>query len=119
MSLNQVLEDHKKTLCCVQQDAADPCWLFGFGHQRPKQAFLDLKAKFSKYSVLAYPDPNLPFIAEVDALDTALGTVLAQKQSPEGLLHPCAFYFRQLMATEYNYAIWEQELRANKVAFEM
>ncbi len=53
-------------------------------------AFLELKHCFTSAPVLSIPDPELPFIVEVDASDVGIGAVLSQRGKNDRL-HPCAF----------------------------
>ena len=46
-----------------------------------QQAFDTLKQTLISPPILAYPDFSLPFELQVDASDTAIGIVLAQKQN--------------------------------------
>lgn len=43
-----------------------------------EKAFQDLKVRFTAAPILTLPDPSLPFVVEVDALDVAVGAVLSQ-----------------------------------------
>uniref|UniRef100_A0A803SMA6 Gypsy retrotransposon integrase-like protein 1 n=1 Tax=Anolis carolinensis TaxID=28377 RepID=A0A803SMA6_ANOCA len=81
-------------------------------------AFLQLKSSFQSDNILTHPDVDKPFVVEADASSYALGAVLSQKDS-SGTLRPCGFYSRQLTPFEQNYTIWEKELLAIKVAFEV
>uniref|UniRef100_A0A670IHI8 Gypsy retrotransposon integrase-like protein 1 n=1 Tax=Podarcis muralis TaxID=64176 RepID=A0A670IHI8_PODMU len=84
-----------------------------------EEAFQGLKACFQRAPILQHPDPSRPFVVETDASSTALGAVLSQQIGPEAPLLPCAFYSRQLLPAERNYIVWERELLAIKVAFEV
>ena len=78
----------------------------------PHTATFDaLKTRFTTAPILQLPDPTQPFIVETDASDFAIGGVLSQR-SPINLLHPVAFYSRQLTAAEQNYEIYDRELLA-------
>ncbi|KAL0186573.1 hypothetical protein M9458_018243, partial [Cirrhinus mrigala] len=59
-------------------------------------AFTNLKNSFTTASILKHPDPNLPFVVEVDASDS-IGAVLSQRPKAaveewrhwlEGAIHP-------------------------------
>ncbi|KAK3560218.1 hypothetical protein QTP86_000765 [Hemibagrus guttatus] len=82
------------------------------------QAFDTLKTTFTTAPLLAHPDPELPFIVEVDASTTGLGVVLSQQQGSPRTLHPCAFFSKKLSPAEVNYDIGNQELLAIKLALE-
>ncbi|KAK3554732.1 hypothetical protein QTP70_033146 [Hemibagrus guttatus] len=82
------------------------------------QAFNTLKTAFITAPLLAHPDPELPFIIEVDASTTGVGAVLSQQQGSPQTLHPCAYFSRKLSPAEVNYDIGNQELLAIKLALE-
>ncbi|KAI2645110.1 Transposon Tf2-9 polyprotein [Labeo rohita] len=44
------------------------------------QAFNDLRQRFSTAPILHHPDPERPFVLEVDASSTGVGAVLSQRQ---------------------------------------
>lgn len=56
------------------------------------QAFDYLKIAFFSAPVLAHPDPNQPFILEVNASDVAIGVLLSQKMESQKEMHLCAFF---------------------------
>lgn len=66
--------------------------------------------------ILRHPDPQVPFVVEVDASTTGVGAVLSQYHSEPSRLHPCAYYFRKLTLAEQNYDIGNRELLAIKLA---
>ncbi len=80
-------------------------------------AFLELKRCFTSAPVLSIPDPELPFIVEVDASDVGIGAVLSQRGRNDRL-HPCAFLSHRLSSTERNYHVGDRELLAVKLALE-
>lgn len=82
------------------------------------QAFNQLKQRFTTAPILHHPDPELPFVVEVDASNTGLGAALSQRQGSPPKLHPCAFYSRKLNAAERNYDVGDRELLAMVAAFE-
>lgn len=82
------------------------------------QAFNILKVKFTTAPILKHPDPNLPFIVEVDASDSGIGAVLSQRHGQPGKLYPCAFFSRKLTAAEQNYDVGNKELLSMKAAIE-
>lgn len=43
----------------------------------PKEAFKELKRHFTTVPMLTLPDPNKPFVVEVDASDVGVGTILS------------------------------------------
>ncbi len=63
------------------------------------------------------PDPDKPFIVEVDASDVGIGAVLSQR-GEDNELHPCAFLSHRLTPTERNYHVGDRELLAVKLALE-
>ncbi|KAK3539568.1 hypothetical protein QTP70_010276 [Hemibagrus guttatus] len=81
-------------------------------------AFQTLKRSFTTAPLLVHPDPELPFIVEVDASTTGVGAVLSQQQGNPRKLHPCAFFSRKLNPAEVNYDIGNRELLAVKLALE-
>ncbi|KAL0160101.1 hypothetical protein M9458_043826, partial [Cirrhinus mrigala] len=83
-----------------------------------REAFQRLKQAFTSASVLQHPDPNKPFVIEVDAADTGVGAVLSQWSGEPLALHPCAYYSKKLTPAEQNYGIGDRELLAIKQALE-
>ena len=83
-----------------------------------QDSFETLKIAISSVPVLIHVNPNEPFWVSTDASDFALSCVLLQKGTDEEL-HPAAYYSRNLTAPERNYCIYEKELLAIKVAFDV
>ncbi|KAK3505934.1 hypothetical protein QTP70_019263 [Hemibagrus guttatus] len=83
-----------------------------------RAAFQQLKESFTSAPILRHPDPDLPFVVEVDASSSGLGAVLSQRHGEPGKLHPCAYYSRKLTAAECNYDVGNRELLAIKAALE-
>ncbi|KAK3525812.1 hypothetical protein QTP70_010321 [Hemibagrus guttatus] len=81
-------------------------------------ASLQLKDCFTMAPILRHPDPDLPFVVEVDASSSGIGAVLSQRHGEPGKLHPCAFYSRKLTAAEANYDAGNRELLSMKAALE-
>ncbi|KAK3520772.1 hypothetical protein QTP70_032340 [Hemibagrus guttatus] len=82
------------------------------------QAFDTLKKSFTIAPLLVHPDPELPFVVEVNASTTGVGAVLSQQQGNPRKLHPCAFFSRKLNPAEVNYDIGNRELLTVKLALE-
>jgi len=59
---------------------------------------------------LAYPDPTLEYILDMDASDQNVGAVLSQVQ--EGREVVVAYYSKSLVPTEQNYCTTRKELLA-------
>ncbi|RVX11437.1 Transposon Tf2-8 polyprotein [Vitis vinifera] len=68
------------------------------------QAFEGLKEAISTEPVFQFPDLDLPFEVQIDALDRALGGALVQ----EG--HPMAFESSKLNSVEQKYSTHEKEM---------
>lgn len=81
-------------------------------------AFNTLKLAFTTAPLLVHPDPDKPFVVEVDASTTGVGAALSQQQGNPSRLHPCAFFSRKLNPAEVNYDIGNRELLAVKLALE-
>ncbi|KAK3508085.1 hypothetical protein QTP70_013157 [Hemibagrus guttatus] len=81
-----------------------------------EEAFNTLKKAFTTAPLLIHPDPDKPFIVEVDAFTTRVGAVLSQQQGNPSCLHPCAFFSHKLNPAERNYDIGNRELLAVKLA---
>lgn len=64
--------------------------------------------------MLHYPNPELPFIVEVDASDSGVGIDPAVHQR----LHLCTFFFRRLSLTEAKYDVVNRELLAVVLALQ-
>ncbi|KAL0149815.1 hypothetical protein M9458_054863 [Cirrhinus mrigala] len=73
---------------------------------------------FTSAPLLVHPDPEKPFIVEVDVSTSGLGAVLSQQQGTPPRLHPCAFFSKKLSSAEQNYDIRNRELFAIKLALE-
>ncbi|KAK3554936.1 hypothetical protein QTP86_001566 [Hemibagrus guttatus] len=83
-----------------------------------RTAFLQLKDRFTTAPILRHPDPELPFVVEVDASCSGIGAVLSRQHGEPRKLHPCAFHSRKLTAAERNYDVSNRELLAIKAALE-
>ncbi|KAK3570971.1 hypothetical protein QTP86_031258 [Hemibagrus guttatus] len=83
-----------------------------------EEAFNTLKRAFTTAPLLIHPDPDKPFVVEVDASTTEVGAVLSQQQGNPSRLHPCAFFSYKLNPAERNYDIGNRELLAIKLALE-
>ncbi|XP_075451032.1 uncharacterized protein LOC142492246 [Ascaphus truei] len=79
-----------------------------------EQAFLKLKRCLTEAPVLAYADPEQPYVLHVDASHNGLGAVLHQKH-PEGL-RPVAYISRSLTPSEQRYPVHKLEFLALKWA---
>lgn len=55
--------------------------------------------------ILKHPDPNRPFVVEVDASDTGVGAMLSQDFGQKPKMHPVAFFSRKLSKTKINYDV--------------
>ncbi|KAL0177558.1 hypothetical protein M9458_026452, partial [Cirrhinus mrigala] len=82
------------------------------------QAFQDLRQRFTTAPILRHPDPQVPFVVEVDASSTGVGAVLSQRQGQPSKTFPCAFYSHKLSPAERNYDVGNRELLAIKLALE-
>ncbi len=80
------------------------------------EAFEKLRTSFTQAPILVHPDPERPFIVEVDFSTTGVGAILSQQQGNPSRLHPCAFFSRKLSLAERNYDIGNRELLAIKLA---
>ncbi|KAK3533208.1 hypothetical protein QTP70_013610 [Hemibagrus guttatus] len=83
-----------------------------------RAAFQRLKDCFTTAPILCHPDPDRPFVVEVDASSSGLGAVLSQRHGDPGRVHPCAFYSRKLTTAEVNYDVGNRELLAIKAALD-
>ncbi|KAI2644730.1 Transposon Tf2-6 polyprotein [Labeo rohita] len=82
------------------------------------RAFQDLRQRFTTAPILHHPDPQQPFIVEVDASSTGVGAMLLQSQGQPSKTYPCAFYSHKLSPAEKNYDVGNRELLAIKLALE-
>ncbi|KAI5615365.1 hypothetical protein C0J50_10790 [Silurus asotus] len=83
-----------------------------------QRAFEELRKRFCAAPLLRHPDPQLPFIVEVDASSTGVGATLSQQAGTPPRLHPCAYFSKKLSPAEQNYDIGNRELLAIKLALE-
>ncbi|KAI2645473.1 Transposon Tf2-11 polyprotein [Labeo rohita] len=86
-------------------------------HPEAIQAFKTLCHLFTTAPVLTHPNPDKPFVVEVDASDVGVGAVLSQR-GPDGKLHPCSFFSRKFNPTQQRYGVGDRELLAIKWALE-
>ena len=70
-------------------------------------AFEEIKARLCDAPVLIAPNPEKPYIIEVDSSDFAVGGVLLQ-EGDDGRLHPLAYESKKLSAAERNYPAQER-----------
>ncbi|KAL0195693.1 hypothetical protein M9458_009265, partial [Cirrhinus mrigala] len=82
------------------------------------QAFTDLRQRFTTAPILHHPDPNKPFLVEVDASSSGVGAVLSQRQGQPPKTYPCAYFSHKLTSAERNYDVGNRELLAIKLALE-
>ncbi len=86
--------------------------------EEAEKALCKLKDRFTSAPVLTIPDPELPFIVEVDASEVGVGAILSQRVIKDNKVHPCAFFSHKLSPAERNYDIGNRELLAVKLALE-
>ncbi len=79
-------------------------------------AFEELKTRLTGAEVMAYPQPDFPFILDTDASEHSIGAVLSQVQ--DGREHVIAYGSRTLSPAERNYCVTDRELLAVKVFIE-
>ncbi|KAK3526101.1 hypothetical protein QTP70_015426, partial [Hemibagrus guttatus] len=83
-----------------------------------RAALQRLKDCFATAPILCHPDPDRPFVVEVDVSSSGLGAVLSQRHGDPGKVHPCTFYSQKLTTGEVNYDVGNRELLAIKAALE-
>ncbi len=88
------------------------------GPQQPRRPSRSWRKLSHQAPILVHPDPERPFIVEVDASTTGVGAILSQQQGNPVKLHPCAFFSRKLSPAERNYDIGKRGLLAIKLALE-
>ncbi|KAL0170112.1 hypothetical protein M9458_034708, partial [Cirrhinus mrigala] len=81
-------------------------------------AFERLKKAFTSAPILVHPDPQRPFVVEVDASTTGVGAILSQQQGDPPQLKPCAYFSKKFNPAEKNYDIGNRELLGIKLALE-
>ena len=86
-----------------------------FGSDECGRSIEELKQRFTSAPILRHYDPELPCIVEYDALDIAIGAILAREF--EHRVQPVAFHSRKMNKHEINYEIHEKELLAITAAF--
>ncbi|KAI2661109.1 Transposon Tf2-6 polyprotein [Labeo rohita] len=74
--------------------------------------------KLTTAPILHHPDPDKPFIVEVDASSTGIGAVLSQRQGEPAKMFPCAYFSHKLSPAERNYDVGNRELLVIKLALE-
>ncbi|KAL0173798.1 hypothetical protein M9458_029766, partial [Cirrhinus mrigala] len=79
--------------------------------QSALQAFDELRRRFTTAPVLHHPDPDSPFVVEVDASSTG-------RQGEPAKMFLCAFFSHKLSPAEKNYDVGNRELLAIKLALE-
>ena len=80
-------------------------------------AFRELKSRVLEAPILCHFDREKQCYLETDSSDTVNGGVLSQKQD-DGLLHPIAFFSKNMSPAECNYEIYDKELLAIIRCFE-
>jgi len=75
-----------------------------------QRVFECLKGRLTEAPILAYPDPDLEYILDMDASDQNVGAVLLQVQ--EGREVVVAYYSKSLSPAERNYCTTRKELLA-------
>ncbi len=75
---------HQELLCNNSPSAriVEKVGPFQVGREQ-EDAFIKLKEALCKAPVLAYPNPNLPYILDMDASNLAIDAVLSQVQDGE------------------------------------
>ena len=79
--------------------------------ERHKEAFRELKERFTKEPVLAALDLDKKMRMEVDASDYVTGEVLSM-ECEDGKWRPVAYLSKSLNETERNYKIHDKEMLA-------
>ncbi|KAK3521406.1 hypothetical protein QTP70_004345 [Hemibagrus guttatus] len=86
--------------------------------KQAQEAFTWLKRHFSTTPILRHPDPDRPFIVEVDTSSCGIGAVLSQRHGSLMRVYPCVFFSRKLTPAEANYDVGNRELLSIKAALE-
>ncbi len=73
-----------------------------------REAFQELKQRFTTAPILHHPDPSLPFIVEVDASNIGIGAIMSQRRGSPAKMFPCAYYSRKLSPAERNYDVGDR-----------
>ena len=84
-------------------------------YEKCQVAFDELRHRFTTEPVLKHVDPDKPCMIQVDSSDVAMGAVILQRDG-KGRLHPIAFLSKKFSEMERNWAIWEKEAAAIKLA---
>lgn len=83
-----------------------------FGSNNADTAFSKLKNCFVSVLILVTPDPSHQFVGEVDLSVVGVGTILYQRSSTDGKMHPCVYFSHHLSPAQHNYDTGNRELLA-------
>lgn len=64
-------------------------------NEEAEEAFANLNMALFTAPILKHPDPDKPFIVEVDASDTGVGAILSQHPGHRPKMHPVAFFSKK------------------------
>lgn len=83
------------------------------------KAFQGLKWVFTSAPILQHPDPEKPFIVEVDASDTGVGAIVSQCFGDEQKMYPVVFFSRnqELLMVKLALKKWRHWLKGSKFRF--
>jgi hypothetical protein len=82
--------------------------------EKEQKSFDKIKKLMCSDTVLAHPNPDKPFILEMDCSDYTMGATLSQWQTKDEkeVLHPVGYFSSTLSPAERNYAAYSKELLA-------
>jgi len=109
-----IMEFFKICKLLVQLSKKDQPFVWSNGCARSFEA---LKRAITTAPILRHFDPERQAILETDASDYIIGGIISQYDD-EGILHPVAFYNKNLIPAECNYYIYDKELLAIIRCFE-
>ncbi len=83
LRIDDILEALRGTKYFYSIDLTSGYWQIKVADKEQEDALIKLKEALCKAPVLAYPNPDVPYIMDTDASNLAIGAVLSQLQDIE------------------------------------